>query len=369
MALCRGRQGGSPPARADLLRLALLASIVGLAAAASVRGATHPAGFDETSLEERMLHDAADGCLDGFSPLEAALIAGGVNEEAELATLVRSLRSPIDASNRGDASSWSKARALHQWMHATILTGAYNDDAADVRATLEGGEFNCLTATILYNEFCRRQGVEARAISVPGHVFSRVLGDVDADIEAGDAETSDVFDVQTTCPDWFERSPLTESARQRGRGLDEIQLIAKLYYNRGVRQHRLGQFAGAVASLRTAASLDAQDAAARENLSAAINNWALAECEAGRYRRAAELLSEGARADARFAPFVENDVYVAGRWAESLCGQRDFAQALQVLEAAQSRHPDIVVLDRALKSVRAAQERFRRPRKSAFGDR
>jgi hypothetical protein len=335
-----------------ILRIVLIAAVLSLALAASARGNSQGTGSFGASLEERMLADAADGRLDVYTPLEAALIAGGVSEESELSRVVRSLHALADeAPPRPDGSLRSQAQDMHDLLHGAVLTGAYNDDTADVRSTLTGGDYNCLTATILYIELCRRRGLAAFAVSLPGHVYSRVESRV-----SGSAES---VDVQTTYRDWFRSASVWETQKPAGRCLKPTELIAKLYYNRGVRRHRQQRYAESVASLRTACSLDAEDAAARDNLLAAINNWALAECAAGRYRRAGELLAEGIRADATFKAFAENDVYVAGRWADSLCGQHDYRGALQVLQAAQSRHPDDTLLERAIESVRAAQARHR----------
>jgi len=350
MPLCRGRFGPPPPNREMILRIVFIAAVFGLALAASARGNSQGPGSFGASLEERMLADAADGRLDVYTPLEAALIAGGVSEESELARVVRSLHALADeAPVSPDDSLRSQAQDVHDLLHGAVLTGAYNDDTADVRSTLDGGDYNCLTATILYNELCRRRGLTAVAVSLPGHVYSRVEDRVPG--------TEEPIDVQTTYRDWFRSATVSDSQQPGGRCLKPTELIAKLYYKRGVRCHRQQRYAESVANLRTACSLDAEDAAARDNLLAAINNWALAECAAGRYRRAGELLAEGIRADATFKAFSENDVYVAGRWAESLCGQHDYRGALQVLQAAQSRHPGDTLPERAVESVRAAQAR------------
>ena len=94
-----------------------------------------------------------------------------------------------------------------------------------------------------------------------------------------------------------------------------------------------------MALLETSFRLDRDDALARRNLLACVNNWALAECDSGLFERSAERLLHGQRQAPDYAAFWDNDVYVHHRWVTELCRQGDYATALQVLEAARQRRP------------------------------
>lgn len=303
----------------------------------------------EAGLEHRMLHDAADGRLDSFAPFEAALIAGGCTDPAELADALRRVEQLAAELPRNVEQPFATAAAAHRLLHERVLQGPFRDDTGEIAETLHGGAYNCLTATLLLNELCRRRGLQATAMLVPGHVFTRI-------------QASPPFDVQITCADWFSGvsgpNALTgcESTSDAGpRELTDVQLLARIYYNRGVAAHRNESHAPAVELLHTAVLLDPSDAAARGNLLAAINNRALAECDAGDYRQAMETLALGRGLEPGYEPFQENDVFILGCWADALCQQRQYAAALALLREGQRRHPRQEFFSRAVRAVQAAQ--------------
>jgi tetratricopeptide (TPR) repeat protein len=253
------------------------------------------------------------------------------------------------------------ARAAHRLVREHVLVGPFQDDAFDVAATLRGGPYNCLTATIVFDELCRRQGLAAVAMFVPGHVFTRI-------------ESAAPFDVQITCADWYTcRDPhsiLLPAGAEKAidtsaaaRQLADADLVARMYYNRGVRAHRDDDCAAAVELLRTAVELDPRDDAAGRNLSAAINNLALRQCERGEYVKALATLETAARRPAGQSPVRENEVYIRGCWADALCRRGRFEQAAAVLREGQRRDPNEVFFARALQAVEEAKRQHadRRP--------
>lgn len=356
LSLCRDAPGPPLPSRGAILAVAAATAAVGLAlATTAVRGHTNvrrPAG---AALESSMLRDAEDERFDEFTRFEALLIAGGVSDAEQLVRLGRMVDAlaaevpAADAAHHDSLLSW--AQSVHRLLHRRVLTGDFEDDAGDVRATLLEGDYNCLTATILFNELCRRRDVEVEAMNVPGHVFARIH------FPPGTGDGS--IDVQTTTADWRSAARPSPDKSSAERSLGDTELLAKVYYNRGVRLHRRGQFAAAVESLRVACRFDPRDAAARQNLAAAMNNWALAECAAGQFARAAALLADAGRDAPSSAPLAENDVYVSCRWAEALCTEGRYDEALDVLRAAQQRRPHVALLDKAVRRVRAVRDRNR----------
>jgi hypothetical protein len=175
----------------------------------------------------------------------------------------------------GDARR--RARAIHEFMHAEMLRGAYDSAASDLAATLDGGAFNCASASAVFLALAREFELEAQAVSVVGHVWCRV------NCREGP------FDVETTCRDWFplaEHRDTPQAAPSRhwedhvrraasARVLDEPAFLAVFHYNRGVRLLREGRFAAAAAANIAALTLDAGCQPAYANLAAAVNGWSL----------------------------------------------------------------------------------------------
>src|ERR1044072_2105182 len=110
------------------------------------------------SLSDMLLKDVADGRLDQFDFFTAALIAGGVDEPAELTKCRDDYR-----QRRGELLArlpHKRLEAIHAAMHLRFLTGGYQHDASDVRRTLARGEYNCLTALVIYVDLCRAAGLD-----------------------------------------------------------------------------------------------------------------------------------------------------------------------------------------------------------------
>lgn len=309
--------------------------------------ATPAAGADAWG-EAQLLSDAADGRLDRFSLLEAAVIAGGVSDEAELFSARKKLQSlwlEVGAPLLEKLPAADRPRAIFSALHRLVLTGQYQAECTEVQRTLHGGDYNCVTATVLYLELCRRHGLNGSAVAIPAHVYCRLHG-------------KQGLEVQTTCKDWFEvrEGRATDSAAAglaqqiapegvQPRELTDVQLIGKVYYNRGVSQLEAQNYPAAIALLKTSLTLDPQDKPASNNLLAAHNNWALALCDAGQFAAAAEKLDTGRDIDAQYGPLQTNDLYVHQKWVLHLCEQGSYSKAIEVLEQAYQRRPDSALFD------------------------
>jgi len=124
-----------------------------------------------------------------------------------------------------------------------------------------------------------------------------------------------------------------------------VQLLGKIYYNDGVALLEAGQFAEAVRALRISHQFDAGDRAARDNLLAGLNNWSLAEEDAGRLPLAAELVERGLRLEPTYAPLLANDLHIHQKWALELCDAGRYEEALELLERRHARRPDVRLFD------------------------
>lgn len=235
------------------------------------------------SLETRLLVDLADGRLKEFSLCEAALIAAGCESQAALAHSMRRFEQLCEVASRQISQCDSPregAAALLDCLHREVLNGAFQATDWHIGNTLENGRYNCLTATLLYMSLCRRFELVITGISTPSHVFCRL--------------ETEAFDVETTAPRWFE---LYASSRPRpalsARTLNDAELLAKVYYNRGLALLAENRYQEAVRCLGTSRRLDSLDTLARENEVAALNNWALALVAQRRFSEAERCIDEG----------------------------------------------------------------------------
>ena len=302
----------------------------------------------------RLMADAADGIWNEHSLLEAALIAAGCDQRHRGETIRRwtALCDEFAVANQFSAARDTvqvdqpasercrAARAL-ALLHRRVLTGRYGKPFTDPATTIGQGNFNCVSATILFHCLARRCGLQVVAVESPAHVHSRIL--------AGGAS----FDVQTTAPDGL--SPGRAGAGRQGssfgvrlpvatdtppRVLSDVQLVAMVFYNRGVEMLRREQFPAAVAANEISRRLDPQSETARGNLLAALNNWSVTLCRAGQFERSLQMLLRGLAIDPRHESLLENDLYLHGRWVEHACRLGQYKRALEVLDRARRRRPD-----------------------------
>jgi len=172
-----------------------------------------------------------------------------------------------------------RAATIHAFMHAEILRGKYEASASDLASALRGGPYNCVSVTALSLALAREFGVDARPVSVVGHVWCRIQTE------------NGPYHVETTCADWFtlakRRAALTSEqlARQpdvwqehdrrvaAGRELDETAFTAVFHYNRGVRLLREGRFFASAGANLWALTLDWRCEPAYGNLIAAVRGW------------------------------------------------------------------------------------------------
>lgn len=289
-----------------------------------------------SSLEERLFADAADGRLDEFSPLEAALVAGGVKDADCLRRYRQKAAAFVEQLRRGESlgsKPAQRAEAIFEFMHRQILRRGYDLGHTDLRQVLDDGRFNCVSATVLFNYLAGQFGLDCRGAATPGHVVSRLV------LPEG------TLDVETTCPTWFRwKGDAKLSQVAPAREVSPIQLAAMIYYNRGVDLLREKRFAEAAEANAKALRLDPANATARGNLLATINNWSIELGNSRHFAEAVRLLRQGLTLDANFTPFAQNYVHVHRRWADELCGVGHFEQAIELLSRAADempRHDDL----------------------------
>ncbi|MEX2172891.1 MAG: hypothetical protein WD872_00930 [Pirellulaceae bacterium] len=254
------------------------------------------AAAESPALERRLLADAGDGSLDAFTLTSACLIAGGPADAAELEKHERQLDAWSQRLLDGmptDLAVERRAAAIFAALHREILVGRYDPRASDLGRTLRDGDFNCLTALVLYYEFCRRADVPLEIWSRPGHVYCRLPKSSQR--------------IEPTLRNWLTATQLQATTETRpARRITPVELVGRCYYNRGVELLQRRQFAQGLALLEIARRLDPADTDARANLLAGLNNWALALSARGEHSAADRLIARGLAIDPRFPPLVAN---------------------------------------------------------------
>lgn len=313
--------------------------------------------FELCPLEERLFADAADGRLEEFSPLGAALVASGVEDgkvlqryEERQALLLDELR----RSGKLTGPPRQRAQVVFEFMHRRVLTAGYRTDCTDLRTALDQGRFNCVSASVLFNCLAGELGLAVCGLEIPGHAMSRL------------ALADGPLDVETTCSRWFQlignprkQAELVEKAigraaaadRSQAREVSAAQMTAMIYYNRGVDLLAEKRFEQAAIANAKALRLDPQSATARGNLLATINNWAIAMGSSDRYAEAVDLLREGLNLEPAYETFAPNYVHVHHQWVEHLCRSGRFEEALEVLARAAAEMPEREYFQRAASNV------------------
>lgn len=312
-----------------------------------------------SALEQALFRDAADGRWDEHTLLRAAIVASGAQDPRALSRYESKLHALVDRLRAQGAMALApepRARMIFQSLHADVLTAGYRLDATDLRRTLDEGCFNCVSASVLFICLAERLELRAQGMELPGHAMARVVLD--------DGQ----LDVETTCRRWFELaddpSKLAEVVEKttgyRPSGFDrddprrevsDVELVATIFYNRGVDLLAAERFPEALAANAKALRLDPRSETAWGNLLATLNNWAIACGAEAKYEQALGLLRQGLEMQPDYETFMLNFVHVHHQWTEQLCREGRFERAMQLLSEAVAEYPEQPWFDRALADV------------------
>ena len=307
----------------------------------------------KNALEEKLFDDAEDGRLDDFSLLEAALIAGGVEESDDLRRYDEKLDLHVRAlapSIRTQNTSEHDINVLFNYLHQKILRGGYHIESTDIREVFDRGRFNCVSASVVFNCLGKKLGLSCCGLETPGHTMCRFF------------LADHKLDVETTCPRWFEwmhdpekqaeltkkilgTAPVKDIASLRE--IAPVQVTAMIYYNRGVDYLHAKKFAQAATVNAKSLLLDPTNNTVRGNLLATLNNWSIDLAAKHEFASAAALLRCGFRIDPNYAPFKQNFAHVYWKWSEELCNQEAFSEAAIRLDEALRILPNQENLDKA----------------------
>jgi hypothetical protein len=270
-----------------------------------------------SSLESELLRDACDGHWDEHTLFAAALIAGGVANEAELrgtcqlfAVIAAELKSGLDAA----ADSEQRAEKTLAFLHRRLLSGGYDLYATPLPRVLATGRYNCVSATILFNSLAETVGLEVGAVRLPNHTCTDLLeGKRRTRIEATCADWFSVRDRPRAITDSNNEPPIAAIPRAQSEPqetISDVALVGMVYYNRGVEALKNMDFEQAILLNRLALMLDAHNSSARGNLLAAINKQALKLAALRQFGAALALVDEGLAIDPAHGPLQQNRDYI-----------------------------------------------------------
>ena len=252
-------------------------------------------------IEKEILHDLRDGQLDQRNLIEAALVVGG-NDGGQIVSLRSSFKQSCERCRammkvRPQESMKERIQQLFEYFVSNHLYGEYTPDLCDVGKTISTGEFNCLTATILFRALCEEFDIEVFAAWEPSHVRCWIPSEAES---AG-------YLVETTADNPVAGvSGLYPTSKLNERRLTSEELLGKVFYNRGVRALQSDQFSLALTSTWASCLLDTKDVPAQNNLRACLNNWALSASQHDDSKFAIRLLDAGLQLDPNYEPFFRN---------------------------------------------------------------
>jgi hypothetical protein len=129
-----------------------------------------------------LLGDVSAGKL-----LDQVLQASGIDDPERREDYRRTFETKLVELGRHlgrNRSPYHRARRLHDALHETLLT-RYAATADGIDAILDRGDYNCVSATLLYGIAARAFGLNMRVVETPRHIFLRLEVDGrEVDIES-----------------------------------------------------------------------------------------------------------------------------------------------------------------------------------------
>jgi hypothetical protein len=126
------------------------------------------------SLSQQLAQDISDGELNDFSRIEAAFIISGADSNARLQqglAWFNELFQDIQTKNLIGYDRIPSAEKLFLYLHTSWLKD-YQLKATTLFDILERKEYNCVSATVLYNLLCDVGGLSTEAFETPTHVYT-----------------------------------------------------------------------------------------------------------------------------------------------------------------------------------------------------
>ncbi len=297
-------------------------------------------------MEKKFFQDAADGKLDQFSYLEAALIASGVKNKRKINyflkvfdQLHKQLANLKDFNTR---TSYQKSELILIYLHK-IMFKKYRIHASQLDRVFRKGEFNCVSSAIIYNALCQQFGIPTKGVLVPDHVFSMLS----LKEKLIDVETTTVYGFDPEGKNRGNNSfqKLTgfqyygQSEREYRHVLTNIQLIATIYSNRAAFSKNDFNYARGIENSIKALIIYPRLIEAKNNLKANYVNWAAYLNKKRKFPLSLKVLKEGLTIFANDKHLVEALKITYQSYALYLTQTKNFDKALLIIRFAQQDFP------------------------------
>jgi len=197
--------------------LLMTALVVGLVSPNPATADSAPVALSgATPLETALLKDAEDGTLSDFSLIDAAFIVSGLPDREELDAYRARYLALVDRIRERIAEiddDYGQAKAAFEYLHGHVFK-KYGLHAVDMVGVFNSGEYNCVSATVLFNSVLRDLNIESSGVLVPSHAYSLVYTD------RGEIE------VETTSPHGFNPARTADEYRKL---LEKYRLTGEMY--------------------------------------------------------------------------------------------------------------------------------------------
>jgi tetratricopeptide (TPR) repeat protein len=241
--------------------------------------------------------------------LTQAWLAGGgqADQLPRLRSKVREWQQAVRRDLNPTVLLAERATALHHWLHQHVLL-TYDAGATDLSRVLNRGEYNCVSATLLYV-------VLARELQLPAATLCR-----GQHCRVGIRDGASWLPLETTCATCQGLSPLKAPVQpvliggdpNQERLLNEQGLVGLFWFNRAIDELKAKQHRAAVAANLVALSWDLQNADARTNLLASLNYLGLDAAKVGDFTVATRWLMFAGEVNPNDPTTQHNRRYVEG---------------------------------------------------------
>lgn len=230
-------------------------------------------------LSEQLAQDISDGELNDFSRIEAAFIISGADSRERLQqglAWFNELTQDIQAKNLIGFDRTTSAEKLFIYLHATWLK-QYQLKATTLFEILTRKEYNCVSATVLYNLLCDEVGLATEAFETPTHVYT-IFTNVTQQVMVENT-TSMGFNIMKNLQRYsqylLQYYPQNEALKigldrlyayenANGRRINNTELLGLICYNRAIFNAEEKNFEQAYAYVELAQSFNADSRSNRQ---------------------------------------------------------------------------------------------------------
>ena len=344
---------------AAILITVLLASVTALGQG---RGIRKLAGA--TALEKELLKDASDGELDDFSTVEAGFIASGVPTDTQLDRYRKryaALLDDIKEHTKDLDDDYAVAQATFKYLHKHLLK-RYGLHAVDLIGLFNNGDYNCVSATVLFNSILQDLNIKSAGVLVPSHAFSIVYtedGYVEVETTSphgfNPARTEDEYRkllkryrltgamYQTSNGKKVARSALIQEIAGTRKVVDNLTMVAVIYSNIAAARVMDGDRASALSLFLKATALAGDNEYFLKSRDAVLNNMIVDLIESADYLRAIAVAKEATRLPNLSAKLVQRiqdwSVYAYCSLAITAEEEGRFEQVIALYDRALADYP------------------------------